>query len=75
MAGFKFPSVFSSQVQEDELWNHLEPLGDVMSDGALYNYTKQKAVGTIGKLLEMRLNSHGYIILSCFSISKSMVAL
>ena len=46
-------------VSEDELWNRLEPFGDVSSDNALYNFTKEKAIESIGKSLELRLNSHG----------------
>lgn len=75
VAGFKFPFVFLSQVHEDDLQNYFEPMGNVKVDNALYNYTKQKAFDTMGKLLEMRLNSHGYIIFSCFIISKSTVVL
>lgn len=62
-ADFNFPFVFPSQVPEDVLWNYFEPVGDVKMDDALHNYTKQKAVETMVKLLETRLNnSHGYII-------------
>ncbi|KAG4973091.1 hypothetical protein JHK87_029912 [Glycine soja] len=39
-------------------------LGNVKVDNALYNYTKQRAVETMGKLLETRLNSsHGLKLL------------
>ncbi|XLS47831.1 hypothetical protein HN51_022189 [Arachis hypogaea] len=36
-------------VSEDELWNCLEPFGDVSSDNTLYNFTKEKAIELIGK--------------------------
>jgi len=59
---FNFPFV-SSQVREDVLWNYFEPVENVKVDNALHNYTKQRAVETMEKLLETRLNnSHGYII-------------
>ncbi|RYR49427.1 hypothetical protein Ahy_A02g008639 isoform B [Arachis hypogaea] len=35
-------------VSEDELWNCLEPFGDVSSDNTLYNFTKEKAIELIG---------------------------
>lgn len=72
--GFKFPFVFQCQVHDDDLWNYFEPVGNVKEDNALYKYTKQKAFDTMDKLLEMRLNSHGYVT-SCFLRSKSTVAL
>lgn len=75
VAGFKFLFVFPSQVQEDELWNHFEPMGNDILDNALHKYTKQRAVETMGKLLEMRLSSHGYIVFSWFLISMSILAL
>ncbi|RYR49426.1 hypothetical protein Ahy_A07g035915 isoform B [Arachis hypogaea] len=36
-------------VSEDELWNCLEPFGDVSSDNTLYNFTKEKAIELIEK--------------------------
>ncbi|XP_072073947.1 uncharacterized protein [Arachis hypogaea] len=36
-------------VSEDELWNCLEPFGDVSSDNTLYNFTKEKAIELIGE--------------------------
>ena len=62
-----FCSVNPFQVQEDEIWNHFdnfEPMENVLVDNALYNYTKQRAIETMAKLLEMRTNSLGYIIFS-----------
>ncbi|MED6167720.1 hypothetical protein PIB30_005342 [Stylosanthes scabra] len=46
-------------VREDEFWNRLEPFGDVLLDNVLYNFTKEKAVESISKSMELRLNSHG----------------
>lgn len=60
------------QVQEDEIWNRFDHLEQM--ENALYNYTKQKASELMAKLLEMRTNSHGYIIFSCFLLSKLIVA-
>ncbi|RYR74043.1 hypothetical protein Ahy_A02g008639 isoform A [Arachis hypogaea] len=42
-------------VSEDELWNCLEPFGDVSSDNTLYNFTKEKAIELIGATLRAEL--------------------
>ncbi|XP_027361753.1 uncharacterized protein LOC113869566 isoform X2 [Abrus precatorius] len=42
-------------VHEDDLWNYFEPIGNVKVDNELYNYTKQRAVDTMVKLLETRM--------------------
>jgi hypothetical protein len=60
--------VFSSQVHDDDLWNYFEHVGNVKEGDALYNYTKQKTFYTMDKVLEMRLNSHGYVTFSCFLV-------
>ncbi|OIV92811.1 hypothetical protein TanjilG_00945 [Lupinus angustifolius] len=52
-------------VQEDEFWNHFESMANAGYENALYNYTKQRAVETIGKLLETRLNAHGMKEFKC----------
>lgn len=53
-------------VREDDLWNYVEPVGNVKEENSLYNYTKQRAVEIMGKLLETRLNnSHGMKELKC----------
>lgn len=44
-------------VCEDDLWNYFEPAGNVKVDNTLYNYTKQRAVETMDKLLETRFNN------------------
>ncbi|XP_057449712.1 uncharacterized protein LOC130740985 [Lotus japonicus] len=49
----------------DDLWNHFEQIGNVEVDNAVYNYTKQRAVDTMVKVLEMRLNSHGMKEFKC----------
>lgn len=66
VADFKFPSVFPSQVHEDDLWNHFEHMVNVEVDNAVYNYSKQRAVDTMVYVLEMRLNSQWYMIFSTF---------
>lgn len=53
-------------VGEDDLWDYFEPVGKVQEDSALFNYTKQRALETMGKLLETRLNnSHGMKEFKC----------
>ncbi|KAK7406360.1 hypothetical protein VNO78_07984 [Psophocarpus tetragonolobus] len=53
-------------VREDDLWNYFEPLENVKVDNALYNYTKRRALDTMDKLLETRLNnSHGMKEFKC----------
>ncbi|KAF7810020.1 Inner nuclear membrane protein MAN1 [Senna tora] len=54
--------------QEDEIWSrfdHFEPTENILLDNALYNYTKQRAVETMSKLLEMRTNYHGVKEFKC----------
>ncbi|XP_054791112.1 uncharacterized protein LOC129296555 isoform X2 [Prosopis cineraria] len=54
--------VGSVWVQEDEIWkrfDNFEPMENVLLDNALYNYTKQRAIETMAKLVEMRTNSLG----------------
>lgn len=55
------------QVQEDDIWNDLdghELMERIGSHSSINNYTKHKAMGNIGKVLETRTNSLGYFILS-----------
>ncbi|KAK7307735.1 hypothetical protein VNO77_41057 [Canavalia gladiata] len=52
-------------IHEDDLRDYFEPMGNVQVDNALHNYTKQRAVETMGKLLETRLNSHGVKEFKC----------
>ncbi|KAK4260276.1 hypothetical protein QN277_003416 [Acacia crassicarpa] len=55
-------------VQEDEIWNrfdNFEPMENVLVDNALSNYTKQRAIETMAKLLETRTNSLGMKEFKC----------
>ena len=62
--GSDFCSENTFQLQENEIWNNIEPFVNVLLDDAIYNYTKQKAIETIAKLVETRTTSLGYIIFS-----------
>ena len=53
------------QVQEDEIWSVLdghEVTEHVGSDKAINNYTKNKAMEAVVKVLETRTNTQGYVI-------------
>ncbi|KAJ7944638.1 Inner nuclear membrane Man1 [Quillaja saponaria] len=55
-------------VREDELWSDLdgsELMKNVVSDNVLYDYTKQRAMDTIGSVFETKTNAHGINELKC----------
>ncbi|PON34111.1 Inner nuclear membrane protein MAN [Parasponia andersonii] len=55
-------------VQEDDIWSDLdghELMEHIGLDSSISNYTKHKAMGIIGKVLEMRKNSQGVKELKC----------
>ena len=50
------------QVQEDEVWNDVNEvkMENLGLENDVYMYTKQRAVETIDRLLEKKINHQGY---------------
>lgn len=60
-------NTYHFQVEENDIWNDLEghELMKIFDlDNPVYLYTKKRTMETVGRYLESRTNSYGYIIRS-----------